>query len=131
MLYTVHKHAVRCITSQFCFAVSHSKIYKLTTTLHMADFVRSQDSVLCVMIHLIYVSGPEIKYVQSLKRPGQEEDVLPYLLIPLCDVHGALIVVVLVGALGGVDRQQLVVGSQPVPLSITVCEHTRLQQLVI
>ena len=54
-----------------------------------------------------------------------------YLLIPLCDVHGAFVVVVLVGALGGVDRQQLVVGSQSVPLSITVREHTRLQQLVI
>ena len=67
----------------------------------------------------------------TMQRLKQEKDVLSYLLIPLCDVHGALVVVVLVGALGGVDRQQLVVGSQPVPLGITVCEHTRLQQLVI
>ncbi len=63
-------------------------------------------------------------YKQLVKGLDQEEDVLPYLLIPLCDVHGALIVVVLVGALGSVDRQQLVVGSQPVPLGVTVCKHT-------
>ena len=56
---------------------------------------------------------------------------MAYLLIPLCDIHSPLIVVVLVGALGGIDRQQLVVGSQPVPLSIRVGKDTRLQQLVI
>ena len=54
-----------------------------------------------------------------------------YLLIPLGEVHSALIVVVLVGALGGVHREQLVVGPQPVPLCITVGEDAGLQQLVI
>ena len=61
----------------------------------------------------------------------QTHRIAAYLFIPLCDIHETLIVVVLVGALGGVNRQQLVVGSQPVPLSIAVSKDTRLQQLVI
>lgn len=57
--------------------------------------------------------------------------VATHLLIPLGEVHCALIVVVLVGALGGVYREQLVVGPQPVPLCITVGKDAGLQQLVI
>lgn len=54
-----------------------------------------------------------------------------YLLIPLGEVHSALIVIVLVRALGGVYREQLIVGPQPVPLSITVGKDAGLQQLVV
>ena len=54
-----------------------------------------------------------------------------YLFIPLCHVHGALIVVVLVWALGSIHWQQLVVGAQSVPLCVAVGEDARLQQLVV
>jgi hypothetical protein len=47
------------------------------------------------------------------------------------EVHVSIMVIVVEGALGLVDGQHLVVDAQPVALSVSVAEHTRLQQLVI
>ena len=47
------------------------------------------------------------------------------------EVHDAVMVVVVVDILGGIHRQHEVVGSQPIPLCVSVTENTRLQHLII
>ena len=46
-------------------------------------------------------------------------------------VHEAVVVVVVVRALGRVDGQQQVVGAQAVALRVSIAEDARLQQLVV
>ena len=56
---------------------------------------------------------------------------LTHLLVAVGEVHEALVVVVVVCALGRVGGQQQVVGPQPVALRVRVRENPRLQQLVV
>ena len=63
--------------------------------------------------------------------PGHPSTHPTHLLGALHDVHEAVVVVVVVRALGGVDRQQQVVAPQAVPLGVLVGEDAGLQQLVI
>ena len=60
-------------------------------------------------------------------RPEPETD----LLIAVHEVHEAVVVVVVVRALGRVNGQQQVVGPQAVALCVCVAEDARLQQLVV
>lgn len=53
------------------------------------------------------------------------------LLIAVGEVHEAIVVVVVVGALGRVGGQEQVVGAQAVALRVCIREDARLQQLVI
>ena len=64
------------------------------------------------------------KHIHTKKSIYISNIACAYLFIPLCHIHGALIVVVLVGALVGIDREQLVVGPQSVPLCVTVGKNT-------
>ena len=54
-----------------------------------------------------------------------------HLLIAVGEVHEAIVVVVVVGALGRIGGQQQVVGAKAVALGVRVREDARLQQLVI
>jgi len=54
-----------------------------------------------------------------------------HLLIAVGEVHEAVVVVVVVWALGPVGGQQQVVGPQAVPLRVCVGKDPRLQQLVV
>lgn len=54
-----------------------------------------------------------------------------HLLIAVDKVHEALMVVVVVGALGCIGGQQQVIGPQAVALCVGVGEDASLQQLVI
>lgn len=54
-----------------------------------------------------------------------------HFLIPVHEVHGAIVVVVVVRTLGCVDWQHEVVGSQPVSLCVSIAEDTGLEHLVI
>lgn len=54
-----------------------------------------------------------------------------HLLIAVHEVHEAVVVVVVVRALGRVDGQQQVVGAQAVALRVRIAEDARLQQLVV
>jgi hypothetical protein len=54
-----------------------------------------------------------------------------HLLVSLHEVHGAVVVVVVVRRLGGVGGQHQVVGPQAVALRVGVGEDARLQQLVV
>ncbi len=47
------------------------------------------------------------------------------------EVHEAVVVVVVVGALGRVGGEEQVVGPQAVALRVRVRENARLQQLVV
>ena len=58
-------------------------------------------------------------------------DKAAHLLIAVHEVHEAVVVVVVVRALGRVDGQQQVVGAQAVALRVRVAEDARLQQLVV
>eukprot|EP00878_Enallax_costatus_P034717 GHUV01038535.1.p1 GENE.GHUV01038535.1~~GHUV01038535.1.p1 ORF type:complete len:177 (+),score=26.65 GHUV01038535.1:208-738(+) len=53
------------------------------------------------------------------------------LLVPVHEVHEAIVVVVVMRTLGGVDRQLQVVGAQSVALCVSITEDTRLEQLVV
>ncbi len=56
---------------------------------------------------------------------------MTHLLISVHEVHDSIVVVVVVHILGCIHRQHQVVGSQPIPLGISVAEDTCLQHLVI
>uniref|UniRef100_A0A804P5F6 Uncharacterized protein n=1 Tax=Zea mays TaxID=4577 RepID=A0A804P5F6_MAIZE len=60
--------------------------------------------------------------------PGR---VVVHLLVPVHEVHGAVVVVVVVRAARRVDGQHQVVGTQPVALRVGVGEHPALQHLVV
>lgn len=54
-----------------------------------------------------------------------------HLLIAMGEVHEAVVVVVVVGALGRIGGQEQIVGAQAVALRVRVREDARLQQLVV
>ena len=60
-----------------------------------------------------------------------ELDTQSHLLISVHEVHNTIMVVVVVHVLGCIHRQHQVVGSQPIPLCVSVTENTCLQHLVV
>ncbi len=68
---------------------------------------------------------------QSFATPQQGQMEKTHLLIAVHEIHEAVMVVVVVRALGCIDGQQQVVGAQAVALCVSVAEDTCLQQLVI
>lgn len=54
-----------------------------------------------------------------------------HLLISVHEVHNTIMMVVVVHVLGCIHRQHQVVGSQPIPLCVSITEDTCLQHLVI
>ena len=69
------------------------------------------------------------QHLQSKKL--QDSWTNPHLLVSVHEVHDAVMVVVVVHILGCIHGQHEVVGSQPIPLCVSVTEDTRLQHLVI
>jgi hypothetical protein len=66
--------------------------------------------------------------VPQRRVPGRE---VVDLLVAVHEVHGAVVVVVVVRALGRVDGQHQVVGAEAVALRVGVGEHPALQHLVV
>lgn len=54
-----------------------------------------------------------------------------YLFIPMHEVHEAIMVVIMMGALGGIGRQHQVVGAEAMPLGVAIGESPALEHLVI
>ena len=64
-------------------------------------------------------------------KPKQHAHAGARLLVAMHEIHEAVVVVVVVRALGRVGRQHQVVGPQAVALRVRVREDARLQQLVV
>jgi len=47
------------------------------------------------------------------------------------EIHSTLMMVIMVGTFWGIDRQQKIIGSQPMPLGIPVRKDTALQHLIV
>ena len=65
--------------------------------------------------------------VRVQKKVGERA----HLLVSVHEVHDTVVVVVVVHILGCIHWQHQVVGSQPIPLCVSVTEDTSLQHLVI
>lgn len=71
--------------------------------------------------------GVLLRVPDWVKARGEVVD----LLISVHEVHGAIMVVVVVRTLGGVDRKHEVIRSQPVSLCISIAEDSGLEHFVI